>query len=88
MARFMLESEHTYEECAAELDSIAAFSRELFARFDWGCEANQHLGWVVVEAGDEATARLFLPTVIRAKARVVRLNKYTLEEVRQAHEHT
>jgi hypothetical protein len=86
MARFFLEVPHTDEDCVRELDSVFAHSQELFARFDWGCKANEHVGWVVVEARDASTARMLLPTVVRAKARVVPVNKFTPEDVKSFHE--
>jgi hypothetical protein len=86
MARFLLECPHTDEECTRELDSIFGHSQELFARFDWGCKAHEHVGWAVVEAGDANTARMLLPTVVRGKARVVALNKFSPEDVKSFHE--
>ena len=85
MARFLLESPHTPEECDGEIDSILAFSKELFNRIDWGCKAGEHTGWAVVEAQDEKTARMLLPTFLRQKAHVVHLNKFTVEEVQSWH---
>lgn len=85
MARFLVECPHTPEDCVEALDSIISFSKEAINRFDWGCEAGQHIGWAVVEAQDEATARLFLPTVIRRQAKVVLLNKFTVEDVQSFH---
>lgn len=85
MARFLLECPHTDEDCVAELDSIFGHSEELFSRFDWGCKVNDHRGWAILEAGDESTLRMLLPTRVRAKAKVVRLNKFTPEDVKSFH---
>ncbi len=45
--------------------------------FDWGCKAGVHSGWAVIEAEDEAQARLAVPTIVRKQARVVKLTKFT-----------
>ena len=45
--------------------------------FDWGCMDGVHTGWAVIEAEDEAQACLAVPSIVRNKARVVKLNKFT-----------
>ena len=55
---------------------------ELLGRFDWGCKHGEHIGWAVVEAQDQATARRLLPTTFRDKARVFQLTKFTPEDVK------
>jgi hypothetical protein len=86
MARYLLTCEHVPEDCLGDLDSIFSFSHELLGRFDWGCKDGEHVGWVVVEAQDEATARMLLPTSIRRKARVRKVNKFSQEDLQAAHE--
>ena len=87
MARFLIHAPHTEEECTRALDSIMGFSGSLLNRFDWGCKAGEHMGWVIVEAQDEATALKMLPSSIRDEARASRLNKFTADEVKDFHEH-
>jgi hypothetical protein len=60
-------------------------SVELLNRFDWGCKAGEHIGWVVVEAQDDRTARMLLPAAVRERARVVGLNKFSLVDVQGFH---
>ena len=85
MARFLLICPHIPEECTDALDSVLAVSHELLNRFDWGCKAGDHTGWAVVEAQNEATARMLLPTSIRAHAHAIPLNKFSAEEVNSFH---
>jgi hypothetical protein len=86
VARFLLEAPHTVEECLQALDEVMAQSTQLMAKHDWGCAAGVHVGWAVVEAEDEAEATKFIPTFLREKSRVVRLNKFTPEQVRALHD--
>ena len=86
MARFLIEAPHTEEECAQALDSIMGQSISLLGRFDWGCKAGEHMGWAIVEAQDDRTALLLLPSTIRDDARAVQLNKFTEDEVRAFHQ--
>jgi hypothetical protein len=85
MARYLMTCEHTPEECLEELDSIFAFSHALLDRFDWACKDGDHTGWVIVEAQDEMTARRFLPTNIRSKARVRKVVKFTPDDIKASH---
>ena len=85
MARYIVEIAHTSEDCVEALNSIVAVSREFINRFDWGCKAGDHTGWAIVEAGDESVARMMLPTSLRRGARVVAVNKFTVEDVQSFH---
>jgi hypothetical protein len=85
MARYLVECRHVPEECTEALDSVLGHSRELLNRFDWGCKAGEHVGWAVLEAQDESTARMLLPTSVRTGAHVVALNKFSAEEVSSFH---
>ena len=85
MARFLIEAPHTPEDCVDALDSIMSFSEYLLGRFDWGCKAGEHVGWAVLEAQDEATARMLLPTSIRHEAKATLLNKFSMSDVKSFH---
>ena len=85
MARFFLEVPHTAEDCVREIDSVMGHSHELFARFDWGCKGGEHVGWVFLEAQDAGIAKMMLPALLRARARVVGANKFTIEDVASFH---
>jgi len=45
--------------------------------FEWGCEVGIHNGWAIIEAENEAQAKLAVPPLVRRKARVIKLNKFT-----------
>lgn len=86
MAKYLIESPHTEEECLQALDETLAKGSDLLAKFDWGCMASEHTGWAVVEAGSESAARNMLPAFVRSKARVVKVTKFTAEQIKKAHE--
>ena len=44
--------------------------------FEWGCEVGIHNGWAIIEAENEAQAKLAVPPLVRRKARVIKLNKF------------
>jgi len=50
MAKYLIESPHTEEECLQALDETLEKGTDLLAKFDWGCMSGEHTGWAVVDA--------------------------------------
>jgi len=81
MPRYLLEVPHASDECARELESLLNYNREMVAKFEWGCDDATHVGWAMVEADDKTSARMLLPMLLRGKAKVVRVQSVSAEEV-------
>ncbi len=75
MERYLIETPHTAQDCQMLVDQVYAMG--FLNHFDWGCESGVHSGWAIVEADNENDARLAVPSMIRNKARVVKLNKFS-----------
>ena len=86
MAKYMIESPHTEEECTQALDETLVKGTDLLAKFDWGCMSGEHTGWAVVDAANEAEARNMVPTFLRSKARVVKVDKFTPQQIKSFHQ--
>jgi len=82
---YLIESPHTKEECLQALDETLARGPQALAQFDWGCMAGQHVGWATVNAGSESEARNMVPSVVRDKARIVAVNKFTPSQIESFH---
>ncbi|MEW6720517.1 MAG: hypothetical protein AB1346_08720 [Thermodesulfobacteriota bacterium] len=85
MDRYHIESPHTAEECLRALDEVMAKGEDVLARYDWGCMAGDHTGYAVVEAESEVDVRKTLPFFLAGKARIIKLNKFTADDVREFH---
>ncbi|HQT98817.1 MAG: hypothetical protein ACYDAX_02845 [Desulfobacteria bacterium] len=85
MEKYFVESPHTQQECLRALDEILANGPELLARYEWGCMAGDHTGYAIVEARSETEAKETIPDFLRGKARTVKLNKFTPEQIREFH---
>ena len=48
---------------------------------DFGCRDGDHRGWIIVDVENKGEARNTLPPAYRAQARIVGLNKFSLEEI-------
>jgi hypothetical protein len=85
MMRYLIEDSHepTHAECVRALASFLRAGAHYLTHAEWGCKAGVHTAWIIVEAENDDQARLMVPPVIRKSARVVRLNTFTPEEIRQ-----
>lgn len=83
MERYLIETPHTDENCLALIDELNA--QGYLQHYDWGCRAGVHTGWAIIEAENEMQARLSVPPLVRANARITLLNKFSEEEVAQLH---
>ena len=83
MNRYLVESPHTKEDCLKVLDMFVAYGH--ITHFEFGCDVGVHSGWVIIEAKNENEALLSVPPMIRNKAKVVRLVKYSPEQIQEFH---
>ena len=85
MYHYLVIAPHTPEECLKTLDEVSAEGAETLAKFSWGCKAGDHTGYAMVTAKDEAGALAFIPEAGRATAKAIKLNKFTMEEIKAFH---
>ena len=76
MPRFLIESPHEEETvaCAKAVRVLLTSGSHFLTHADWGCKDGDHRA-----CRDEA--RGLLPPALRAQARIVKLNKFSLEEI-------
>jgi hypothetical protein len=75
MERYLIETPHTAQDCHMLVEQVYAMG--YLYHFDWGCKVGVHSGWAIIEAENEAEARLAVPSLVRNRARVVQLNKFS-----------
>jgi hypothetical protein len=83
MDRYLVVIPHTVEDCLNALKAIEAVGA--ITHFDWGCKDNDHTGWAIIEASSKSEAMLSVPPVQRTKAHVVKLTKFSPEDIRKMH---
>lgn len=88
MEKYFVESPHTPQECLRALDEILAKGPGILANYEWGCMAGDHTGYAIVEAPSESDVKETIPAFLRGKARVVKMNKFTPEQIREFHKKT
>jgi hypothetical protein len=82
---YHIESPHTKEECLQALDETLAGGPQLLVQYDWGCMAGEHVGWATVEADSEPEARNMVPALVRNKARITPVSKFTPAQIESFH---
>jgi len=60
-------------------------SPALLDKMEWGYMAGDHTGYAVADAVSEEAARNLLPASERAQAKVIKLNKFTAEQIKSFH---
>ena len=85
MARFLIEVPHEPEEvaCARVVEIFLKSGSHFVTHTDWGCMDGEHKAWLIVEVDGKEDARRILPPAFRSKARIVGLNKFTMEQIEE-----
>jgi hypothetical protein len=83
MARFLIEIPHETEPvaCARAVQVLFATGSHYLTNADFGCMDGEHKGWLIVEVETKEEARSILPPVFRPQAKIVKLNKFTADEL-------
>jgi hypothetical protein len=86
MDRYLIISDHSGKDCLHIIEQVQA--QGYLHHYDWGCKDGVHTGWVIIEAENREEALLSVPPLIRNKARAIRLNKFTAEDILTLHRET
>ena len=83
MERFFIEVPHEAEKvaCARAVQILLSTGSHYLTHADWGCLDGEHKGWIIVEVESKEEARSILPVAYRSKAKIVKLNKFSLKEI-------
>ena len=86
MARYLVESSHTPEECLRAMDTLEAKGADYLAKFEFGCLHGVHTAWAEFNTSSEDAACNELPKDLRPKARVIEVDRFTPAQIRQFHQ--
>ncbi len=83
MPRFLIEAHHEKEQlaCARAVKVFQASGSHYLTNTDWGCLDGHHTTWLVVDVDNREQARALLPAAYRSQARIVGLNKFSMEQI-------
>lgn len=83
MAKFLIEVTHApeVEACARVVQIFLKTGSHFLTHADWGCMDGEHKAWIVADAENKDEARCIVPPAFRSEAKVVKLSKFTMEEI-------
>ena len=83
MPRFLIEVPHEEEmvACAKAAQILLETGSHFLTHADFGCRDGDHRAWILVEGDSKTEVRNMLPSLYRARARIVGLNKFSIEEL-------
>lgn len=83
MSRFLIELRHDAGElaCARFVKVVLTSGSHFLTHADWGCMDGEHSAWIIVEVDSKEEARSIVPHPFRSQAKIVALNKFTMEQL-------
>ena len=89
MARFLIEVPHDEDVagCSRVVEIFLKTGSHFLTNADWGCGDGVHKAWLLVDVADQDEARAILPPAFRSQARIVALNKFSLDEIGRIYRH-
>jgi len=83
MPRFLIELEHNddYDACVKAVSTLLSTGSHFITNTDWGCSDGEHKAWVIVDMENKEQARGILPPSYRSTAKIIKLSRFTMEEM-------
>jgi len=85
MPRFLIEVPHEAEKlaCARAVRILLTTGSHFLTHADFGCFDGEHKAWIIMEGENKEELRSIIPPTYRSQAKIVKLNKFALEEIEQ-----
>ncbi len=89
MTKFLIEVPHEADPvaCTRAAHVFLKTGSHFLTNADWGCTDGEHKAWIIVEVNTKEEAMRVLPAAYRSQAKIVKLNKFTLEEIEELISH-
>jgi len=86
MPRFLIEVSHdsSVHACTRAVETLLRTGSHFLTHADWGCKDGDHKAWLIMECDSREDAWNVVPADFRQDARIVALNRFVLDENRQA----
>jgi hypothetical protein len=86
MARYLIEVPHSSDGhlCQQAIQIFLKTGSHYLTHCEWGCLDGEHKAWITVETDTKDEALRIVPPAFRAQAKIVQLNRFTLEQMEQA----
>lgn len=85
MDRYFIEVPHEADpgECARAVKLFLETGSHYMTRVDWGCKDGVHKAFLIMDLENKEEARRIVPRIFHSDAIVVKLNKFTREDIEE-----
>ncbi len=85
MTRFLIEVPHEPDPvaCTRAIYVLLNTGSHFLTNADWGCTDGEHKAWIILEVDTKEEAMRVLPAAYRSQAKIVKLNKFRLEDIEE-----
>jgi hypothetical protein len=89
MSRFFIEIPHEEEKsaCLRAVKVLQDTGSHFLTHADYGCMDGVHKAWIIVEVDSKNEAHMIVPRAYRDKAKIVKLNQFSVEEIDKLLDH-
>lgn len=83
MPRFYIEIPHEEEKiaCLKAVRILQQTGSHFLTNADYGCQDGDHTARIMVEVDSRQDALMIVPNEYRARARIIRMNRFSVEEI-------
>ena len=83
MSRFLIEYSYSseYEACLRAANTLLSTGSHYITHADWGCRDGVLKAWLIAEVDSKDDAMRIVPPAFRRDTIVIKLNKFTLQEI-------
>jgi hypothetical protein len=83
MRRYLIEVPHEEDTvaCAKVIKIFLSSGSHFLTNAEWGCGDGDHRCWMIVDVNDRNEALGIVPPGMRAQTRIVRLARFTMDEI-------
>jgi hypothetical protein len=67
------------------MDELKAKGNDILTNTYWGCGTGNHTAYIIVQADNEAAALNMLPSSVKDNAKIVQVEKYTVDQIEAMH---
>ena len=82
MPKFLIEVPHSSEiqVCKEAIHALLSSGSHYVTNAEWGCHDGEHKAWLIVDVDSKNEARAILPPSFRSQAKIVQLNRFSIQE--------
>ena len=83
MPKFLIEVQHEPEAvaCARVVQIFLTTGSHFLTQAEWGCIDGVHSAWMLVDVANKDEALRIVPPSLRAKSKVVSLNRFSMTDI-------